>query len=94
MSEVTVEKIRSISDKLRDWIHDVNNALFVTKGFMEEVCTEVQDRQYLNEEFDHDSFWEMLQTIVKNLDRLEGSVQSLRKYARDDIYKDLGENAG
>ena len=94
MSNLNVDesaRLKIISDKLRDWIHDSNNALFVTKGFMEEICSELQDRTYFNNpDFDHDALWEMLQTVLKNVERLETDLSQLRKYAREDIFTDFG----
>ncbi|MEN9811134.1 MAG: hypothetical protein RLZZ488_2701 [Pseudomonadota bacterium] len=82
--------VGQISHRLREWIHDVNNALFITKGFIEEIEADAKSRSYLKPHFDHDNFLEMIETVVRSVDRLDRNVQKLRKYAREDLFVESG----
>ena len=90
MAEITETTIVAISTRLREWIHDTNNALFVTKGFLEEVLAEVEERAYAREEFDNENFLDMLQTVIRNVERLDQNLQKLRKYAKEDLFEHTG----
>lgn len=82
--------VGQISHRLREWIHEVNNALFITKGFIEEIEADAKSRSYLKPHFDHDNFLEMIETVVRSVDRLDRNVQKLRKYAREDLFVESG----
>ncbi|MEY3902539.1 MAG: hypothetical protein RL189_1845 [Pseudomonadota bacterium] len=82
--------VGQISHRLREWIHEVNNALFITKGFIEEIEADAKSRSYLKPHFDHDNFLEMIETVVRSVDRLDRNVQKLRKYAREDLFVENG----
>lgn len=82
--------VGQISHRLREWIHEVNNALFITKGFIEEIESDAKSRSYLKPHFDHDNFLEMIETVVRSVDRLDRNVQKLRKYAREDLFVESG----
>jgi hypothetical protein len=86
MSEPSESLVPRISVHLREWIHEVNNALFVTKGFLEEIQADVQDKNYESDGFDHENFNDMLKTIVRNVERIDQNLQKLRKYAKQDIF--------
>jgi len=86
-SKVTVG---NISHRLREWIHEVNNALFITKGFLEEIEADAKSRAYLKQNFDHDNFLEMIQTVGRSVERIDRNVQKLRKYAREDVFSESG----
>jgi nitrogen fixation/metabolism regulation signal transduction histidine kinase len=90
MSESPESLVPRISVHLREWIHEVNNALFVTKGFLEEIQADVQDRNYESGDFDHDNFNDMLKTIVRNVERIDQNLQKLRKYAKQDLFEISG----
>lgn len=90
MAETPENTVLMVSSRLREWIHEVNNALFITKGFLEEVQTEVQDKNYLRTGFDHENFVDMLQTVFRNVERIDQNLQKLRKFAKDDIFDQSG----
>jgi signal transduction histidine kinase len=82
--------VGNISHRLREWIHEVNNALFITKGFLEEIEADAKSRSYLKSHFDHDNFLEMIQTVSRSVERIDRNVQKLRKYAREDVFNESG----
>jgi signal transduction histidine kinase len=90
MSQEPVQAVGQISLRLREWIHEVNNALFITKGFLEEIEADTKSRAYLKPHFDHENFRDMVDTVARSVDRLDRSVQKLRKYAREDVFNDVG----
>jgi hypothetical protein len=82
--------VGQISHRLREWIHEVNNALFITKGFLEEIEADSKSRAYLKPHFDHENFLEMIETVVRSVDRIDRNVQKLRKYAKEDVFSENG----
>ncbi|NBO38317.1 hypothetical protein EBU99_07015 [bacterium] len=90
MAQESQEAVGQISIRLREWIHEVNNALFITKGFLEEIESDAKSRSYLKPNFDHDNFVEMIETVVRSVDRLDRSVQKLRKYAKEEVFRESG----
>jgi uncharacterized protein YwgA len=82
--------VGQVSNRLREWIHEVNNALFITKGFLEEIEADAKSRSYLKANFDHENFLEMIETVVRSVDRLDRNVQKLRKYAKEDVFSESG----
>lgn len=90
MSQEPAQAAGQISIRLREWIHEVNNALFITKGFLEEIEADTKTRDYLKPHFDHDNFRDMVDTVARSVDRLDRSVQKLRKYAREEVFNDAG----
>ena len=90
MSQEPQEAVGQISIRLREWIHEVNNALFITKGFLEEIESDAKSRSYLKANFDHDNFCEMIETVVRSVDRLDSNVQKLRRYAKDEVFRETG----
>lgn len=90
MSQEPQEAVGQISNRLREWIHEVNNALFITKGFLEEIESDAKSQAYLKPKFDHDNFCEMIETVVRSVDRLDRSVQKLRKYAKEEVFRESG----
>lgn len=89
LPEILVPKI---SAHLREWIHEVNNALFVTKGFLEEIQIDIQDRTYLDQNYDHENLSDMLKTIVRNVEKMDQNLQKLRKFAKQEIFEISGQN--
>ncbi|MEN9528154.1 MAG: hypothetical protein RI932_27 [Pseudomonadota bacterium] len=93
MTQESRQAVGQISIRLREWIHEVNNALFITKGFLEEIEADAKTRAYLKPHFDHDNFNEMIETVVRSVDRLDRSVQKLRRYAREEVFRETGVDA-
>lgn len=79
-----------VSARLREWIHEVNNALFITKGFLEEISGEVGEKNYLQDSFDHENFLDMLQTVSRSVDRIDLNLQKLRKFAKEELFDATG----
>lgn len=79
-----------VSARLREWIHEVNNALFITKGFLEEISGEVGEKNYLQDSFDHENFLDMLQTVSRSVDRIDLNLQKLRKFAKEELFDSTG----
>jgi hypothetical protein len=79
-----------VSARLREWIHEVNNALFITKGFLEEVSGEVEEKTYLQDAFDHENFLDMLHTVNRSVERIDLNLQKLRKFAKEEIFDESG----
>lgn len=90
MSQNSDLAVGQISHRLREWIHEVNNALFITKGFLEEIEVDAKSRAYLKPHFDHENFVEMIETVARSVDRIDRNVQKLRKYAREDVFSETG----
>lgn len=90
MSQDSNVAVGQISHRLREWIHEVNNALFITKGFLEEIEADAKSRTYLKPNFDHDNFLEMIETVVRSVDRIDKNVQKLRKYAKEEVFVQSG----
>lgn len=82
--------VGQISQRLREWIHEVNNALFITKGFLEEIESDSKTRAYMKPHFDHENFVDMIDTVLRSVDRIDRNVQKLRKYAREDLFHESG----
>ena len=79
-----------VSGRLREWIHEVNNALFITKGFLEEISGEVEEKNYLQDSFDHENFVDMLQTVGRSVERIDMNLQKLRRFAKEEIFDATG----
>jgi prephenate dehydratase len=62
--------VNMVSLHLRELIHDVNNALFVAKGFLEELSEDTQSRRYMDPAFDHENFGDMVSTINRNIEKI------------------------
>lgn len=90
MVQESQQEVGQISVRLREWIHEVNNALFITKGFLEEIEADAKTRAYLKPHFDHDNYVEMIQTVVRSVERLDHNVQKLRRYAREELFRESG----
>lgn len=90
MSQEPIQAVGQISLRLREWIHEVNNALFITKGFLEEIESDTKSKAYLKPHFDHENFREMVDTVARSVERLDRSVQKLRKYAREEVFSEAG----
>jgi len=86
MTDSSQEIVQEISQNLRHWIHDVNNALFVTKGFLEEIEIEIKDKNYIQPDYDHENLADMVETLSRNVLKMEANLQKLRKYAKEDIF--------
>ncbi|MBX9704571.1 MAG: hypothetical protein K2X39_10495 [Silvanigrellaceae bacterium] len=90
MADVSESAINNISVKLREWVHDVNNALFVSKGFLEELNDEVAEKKYILPDYDHENFADMLQTVMKNVDKIDQSLHKLKKFSKEELFEILG----
>ncbi len=87
MQKNSEEIVGMVSSRLREWVHEVNNALFITKGFLEEVQTEIQDKNYTKPEFDHENLTDMMETIGRSVERIDTNLQKLRKFAKEEIFE-------
>ena len=90
MSQESQQAVGQISGRLREWIHEVNNALFITKGFLEEIEADAKSRAYLRPHFDHANYLEMIETVMRSVERIDFNVEKLRKYAREEVFKESG----
>jgi hypothetical protein len=84
------EVVNMVSNRLREIIHDMNNALFVTKGFIEELAEDVNSKKYLESNYDHENMADMLSTIFRNADKVDQNLNKLRKFAKDEIFELTG----
>ena len=82
--------VNMVSLHLRELIHDVNNALFVAKGFLEELNEDTQSKRYMDPSFDHENFQDMVSTITRNIDKIDTNLLKLRKFAKEDIFDKTG----
>jgi len=86
MAQVSEQVIHALSGKLREWVHDVNNALFVSRGFIEEIQEDVVSQNYTQPDFDHENLKDMMEAVARNLNRIDKSLQKLRKISKEDIF--------
>lgn len=93
MTQESRQAVGQISIRLREWIHEVNNALFITKGFLEEIESDAKTHAYLKPNFDHNNFNDMIETVVRSVDRLDRSIQKLRRYAKEEVFRETGIDA-
>ncbi len=90
-STKTAEDVVSmVSKRLREIIHDMNNALFVTKGFIEELNEDVKGKKYLEANYDHENIADMVATIARNADKVDQNLNKLRKFAKEEIFDKSG----
>ena len=87
-SQVSLGDVHKISRQLRETIHDMNNALFVMKGFMDELSTDVRQELFRKPDYDCQTFKDMFEAVHRNMQKLDASVQSLRHFARKEIYSE------
>lgn len=77
-----------ISNHLREILHNINNSMFVMKGFLEEARNELEALESgSDKELSVSSLRVMLETIERNAGKLDTSVQTLRKFAKSDLYQ-------
>ena len=84
------EIVNMVSVRLREIAHDINNALFVTKGFLDELTDDVKSKKYLEANYDHENFGDMLATVIRNTNKIELNLDKLRKFAKEDIFENSG----
>jgi len=82
--------VNMVSLHLRELIHDVNNALFVAKAFLEELNEDTQGKKYMDPGFDHENFSDMVTTINRNIEKIDNNLVKLRKFAKEDIFDKTG----
>ena len=82
--------VRMVSDRLREIVHDMNNALFITKGFIEELSEEVKEKKYLETNYDHENIADMVSIIARNADKVDENLTKLRKFSKEDIFDETG----
>ncbi|KAB8030002.1 hypothetical protein [Fluviispira multicolorata] len=82
--------VNMVSLRLRELIHDINNALFVTKGFLEELGEDVTEKKYLDPKFDHENFVDMISTITRNVEKIDQNLIKLRKFAKEEVFEKTG----
>ncbi len=88
--ETSENIVKIVSTQLREIVHDMNNALFVTKGFLEELSEDVKSKKYTENGFDHENFADMIDTIIRNVDKFDVNLGKLRKFAKEDIFEKSG----
>lgn len=82
--------VNMVSTRLREIIHDMNNALFVTKGFIEELSDDVKAKKYLESNYDHENISDMVATISRNAEKIDMNLNKLRKFAKEEIFEKSG----
>ncbi|WP_186646840.1 hypothetical protein [Fluviispira vulneris] len=92
MSEMQTPEaiVNMVSLRLREIIHDINNALFVTKGFLEELSDDVKEKKYADPKFDHENFNDMIATISRNVEKIDQNLIKLRKFAKEEVFEKTG----
>lgn len=90
MGESTETAVLMVSSRLREWIHDVNNALFIAKEYLEEIQSEVTSGNVRNPQFDHEAFADLVSTVARNVGRIEQNLQQLRMYAKEELFEQAG----
>lgn len=83
-----------VSGHLRENVHDINNALFVTKGFVEELAHEIHSDGFMGPEFDREGFRDMFEAIVRNVAKLDRCIQGLRDFAKAGIFREPFTDCG
>lgn len=83
----TEDIVNMVSERLREIIHDMNNALFVTKGFLGELSEDIQSKNYLESNFDHENMADMMATVLRNAEKLDQNVNKLRTFAKDELFE-------
>jgi hypothetical protein len=81
------ERVIESSKKLRVWVHEANNALFVARGFMEEIGTVIKEEEYRSPDFDRDDLVQMFEKVSKGLMRAEEQIRNVGTFARKDIFE-------
>ena len=79
-----------VSARLREWIHEVNNALFIARGYIEELQEEITTKSYIEPAFDHENFVEMIETVARSVTRIDANLTKLRNYAKEDVFEHAG----
>ncbi len=82
--------VNLVSDKLREIIHEMNNALFVAKGFLEDLSDDVKEKRYQANDYDHENFVDMIATINRNTEKVNDNLNKLRKFAKEDLFELTG----
>lgn len=88
--ENTEAVAHSISARLRGMVHDFNNSVFAAKGFLEEISLDVKEKKYTQSAFDHENFIDMLNTVIRNVERIDQSVVQLKKFAKEELFTQVG----
>jgi signal transduction histidine kinase len=90
VSNLSADEIAKISKHLREWIHDINNALFVVSGNVQELQEEISQKTYLRSDFDHEGFCEIVQAANRGVVRFQESLQLLRTFAKVELFENAG----
>jgi hypothetical protein len=75
---------------LRKWCHDSNNALFVAKGFMEEMVEDLTDQQNASPAIETEKNLDTAAAVLRALTKLEDQVQKMRLFAKDELFDHTG----
>jgi hypothetical protein len=75
---------------LRKWCHDANNALFIAKGYLEEVLDERAAAEVQPAATGDLNSAEALSAVIRAMARLEDQVLKLRHFAKDEIFDHTG----
>ena len=77
-----------ISYQLREWVHTASDSLFVAKGFAEDLESEIRNQNYLRDDFDHQDFKAMALAVLRNLEKIDASLNNLRQFAKQEMFMD------
>ena len=90
-SEMSQEEIvKWVHLHLRKWCHDSSNALFIAKGFLEEVLDDLNQRKTESKDEEVNKTLDSLAAVVRAMTRLEDQVLKLRYFAKDEIFDHTG----
>jgi hypothetical protein len=79
-----------VTQSLRELIHDMNNSIFIARGFIEEIGEEIRSKEYKNETFDDENFSDMISTVERNIHKIDAHLAKLRKFTKEDIFEQSG----
>lgn len=71
------------NQKVREWLHSASNALFIARGFLEELECEVHESN--NATIDSQNVLKTLQAVLRNVDKIDSSLQNLRQFAKQEL---------
>ncbi len=87
MDNIMQTRLIEASQTARKCVHDANNALFVAKGFTQEIGYIIEGKEYLKPDFNKEDLANMLEKITANIDKIGNHLKALGKFAREDIFE-------
>jgi galactokinase/mevalonate kinase-like predicted kinase len=82
--------VSMVSQRLRELVHDLNNSIFITKGFIEELSEDITAKRYRESNFDDENFIDMIQTVNRTVEKIDQNLSQLRKFAKEEIFDKSG----